>query len=254
MPNCTIRKTETSFWLSFQIHGDGLELLEYGLPTPNHYQRANNASYGVYWLLDGYFHTKAGKEYLNDVIARLSIATKIQSRLGAPVDRKINPGAHRLSEFSGLPSLPRRSAQQLNHAKYDDAVFWAIKLESISRIRRDGWIDRDSLEFWAFDVFVVGDHVKDRSTLRAKVRSVFDWYQSRDWKIDDRSFTMSRSEAGRVTAQKNAKATEAKVRSAITSLEFLQEKITVSAVARSAGVSRPTAQKYLEKMGLFGQA
>lgn len=254
MPNCTIRKTETSFWLSFQIHGDGLELLDYGLPTPNHYQRANNASYGVYWLLDGYFHTKAGKEYLNDVIARLSIATKIQRRLGAPVDRKINPGAHRLSEFSGLPSLPRRSAQQLNHAKYDDAVFWAIKLESIARIRRDGWIDRDSLEFWAFDVFVVGDHVKDRSTLRAKVRSVFDWYQSRDWKIDDRSFTMSRAEAGRKAHQKLAKDTEAKVRGAVTSLQFLQEKITVSSVAKHASISRNTARKYLLDMGLIGQA
>lgn len=63
---------------------------------------------------------------------------------------------------------------------------------------------------------------------------------------------MSRSEAGRVTAAKNAAANEAKVRAAVTSLEFLQEKITVSSVARSAGVSRPTAQKYLEKMGLIG--
>lgn len=65
---------------------------------------------------------------------------------------------------------------------------------------------------------------------------------------------MSRSEAGRKAHTKLAKDTEAKVRSAVTSLEFLQEKITVSAVARSAGVSRPTAQKYLEKMGLIGQA
>jgi hypothetical protein len=252
--NSTAKEHKYQFWLSFQFYGDGLELLDYGLPTPNHYQRANNASYGVYWLLDGYFHTKAGKEYLNDVVARLSIVAKIEKRLGAPVVSKIDPVAHKLSEFSGLPSLPRRSVQQLTAAKYDDAVFWAIKLEAIARIRRDGWLDRDSLEFWAFDVFVVGDHVKDRSTLCAKVRSVFDWYAARNWKIDDRSFTMSRAEAGRVTAAKNAAANEAKVRAAITSLEFLQEKITVSSVARSAGVSRPTAQKYLEKMGLIGQA
>lgn len=247
MQNCSTKNISTGFWLSFQIHGDGSELFEYGLPAPTYYDRVNNSSYGAYWLLDGYFHTKQGREYLNDTISKLSNVFKIQRRLGSPKDLLFED-AIKLVRFSGLPSLRTRAQQSPNSAKYEDSVFWAIKLEAIRTIRSTGWLDHSILESWAFGVFLVGKHVKDKSTLRAKCRSIFEWYEARNWKIDDRNFTMSRSEAGRVTAAKNAAANEAKVRAAITSLQFLQEKITVSSVARSAGVSRPTAQKYLEKI------
>lgn len=62
---------------------------------------------------------------------------------------------------------------------------------------------------------------------------------------------MSRAEAGRATAEKNAKATEAKVRGAVEALKFLQEKITITAVCKHSGVSPNTAKKYLKGMGLI---
>jgi methylphosphotriester-DNA--protein-cysteine methyltransferase len=62
---------------------------------------------------------------------------------------------------------------------------------------------------------------------------------------------MSRAEAGRATAEKNAKKTEAKVRGAVTALQFLQEKITITSVCKQAGISPNTAKKYLKKMGLI---
>jgi response regulator of citrate/malate metabolism len=62
---------------------------------------------------------------------------------------------------------------------------------------------------------------------------------------------MSRAEAGRATAEKNAKKTEAKVRGAVANMQFLQEKITVTSVAKKAGVSRNTARKYLDEIGLI---
>ena len=249
MQNCTqTDRVGQGFWLHFRAEGDGLEIADYDLPTPNYYHRTNETTYTVAWLIDGYFGTAKGRAYLNDMIGRLSLGMKIANRLSyAP--HKAEGKAYALKEFQNLPSLPRRKEQKPNAEKYDDAIFWAIKLEAIAQIRATGWCDHDRLKDWAFDLFVT--KAKDRSTLKAKVRNVWQWYQDRDWKIDDRSFTMSRSEAGRATAEKNAKATEAKVRGAVTSLQFLQEKITISAVCKHAGVSHNTAKKYLKEMGLI---
>lgn len=249
MQNCTqTDKVGQGFWLHFRASGDGLEIAEYALPTPNYYNRTNETTYTVAWLIDGYFGTAKGRAYLNDMIGRLSLGMKIANRLSyAP--HKAEGKAYALKEFQNLPSLPRRKEQKPNAEKYDDAIFWAIKLEAIAQIRATGWLDHDTLKDWAFDLFIT--KAKDRSTLKAKVRNVWQWYKDRDWKIDDRSFTMSRAEAGRKAHEKLAKDTEAKVRGAVSALQFLQEKITITAVCKHAGVSHNTAKKYLKEMGLI---
>jgi hypothetical protein len=255
MANYSTKKIDSGFWLSFQIHGDGSELFEYGLPTPTHYERANNSSYGVYWLLDGYFHTKRGRDYLNDTISRLSAVCKISSRLDSPYRPKgvsVDRGLINLSQFGGLPSLRTRSAQYLNTSKYEDNVFWAIKLEAIGRIRAVGWLDRSGLESWAFDVFLIGEHVKDKSTLRAKCRSIFEWYEVRNWRIDERVSTMSRIEgAAKATAIRQARI-KASIQGAINVLKLYGTKITVRSLAEEAGISKSTAQKYLNEIKASG--
>lgn len=249
MQNCTqTDRVGQGFWLHLRASGDGLEIAEYNLPTPNYYQRNDEGSYHVAWLLNGYFGTIKSRAYLNDMIARISISMKIANRIPYAPNRVEGRG-YDLKEFQNLPSLPRRTETSPNAHKREDAIFWAIKLESIYRIRLYGWLDHDALWEWAHELFIT--KAKDRSTLKAKVRNVWQWYKDRDWKIDDRSFTMSRSEAGRKAHEKLAKDTEAKVRGAITALQFLQEKITVSGVAKQAGVSRNTARKYLDEMGLI---
>lgn len=253
MQNCTqTDRVGQGFWLHLRASGDGLEIAEYDLPTPNYYDRKEGSeTYKVAWLLDGYFGTSKGKAYLNDVIARLSMGMQIANRLDfAPKTDTLN--RYELRQFQNLPSLPRNWGKQNldihpHHKK--DAIFWAIKLQAIQRIRCTGFLDYDALKDWAFDLFIT--KAKDRSTLRAKVRNVWEWYRDRDWKLDGRVHTMSRAEAGRTTAEKNAKATEAKVRGAVTALQFLQEKITVTSVAKQGVVSRDTARKYLKEMGLI---
>jgi hypothetical protein len=249
MQNCTqTNRVGQGFWLHVRASGDGLEIVEYKLPTPNYYQRTDESSYYVAWLLNGYFGTVKSRAYLNDMIARLSMGMKIINRLYyAP--KKMEGRAYELKEFQNLPSLPRRTETRPNAHKRDDAIFWAIKLESIHRIRLYGWLDHDALWEWAHEIFIT--KAKDRSTLRAKVRNVWQWYRDRDWKIDDRSFTMSRAEAGRKAHEKLAKDTEAKVRGAVAALQFLQEKITITTVSKQSGVHRNTASKYLKKMGLI---
>jgi len=252
--NYSTKKIDSGFWLSFQIHGDGSQLFEYGLPIPTHYVRANNASYGVYWLLDGYFHTKRGRNYLNDTISKMSAVCKITKRLGSPHSRipMRDGGLISLSQFNGLPSLRTKSAQYLNSSKYEDNVFWAIKLEAISRIRSVGWLDRSCLEAWAFDVFLIGEHVKDKSTLRAKVRSIFEWYEARNWRIDERKSTMSRIEGAAKARAKLQIQTRGKILTAINILSLYGTKITVRSLAEEAGISTSTAQKYLKEIKASG--
>lgn len=241
-------KVGQGFWLHLRALGDGLEIAEYDLPTPNYYHRNNEATYTVAWLLNGYFGTIKSRAYLNDIIGRLSLGMRIANRLPyAP--RKTEGKAYELREFQSLPSLPRRKEQKPNAEKYDDAIFWAIKLEAIAQIRAKGWLDHDTLKEWAFDLFIT--KAKDRSTLKAKVRNVWQWYKDRDWKIDDRSFALSRAEAGRKAHEKLAKDTEAKVRGAVEALKFLQEKITITAVCKHASVSPNTAKKYLKEMKII---
>lgn len=257
-------KQDKAFWLSFQIYGDGSELLEYGLPTPNHYERSNNASYGVYWLIDGYIHTKKGRDYLNDLVARFSGAFRIARRLSQPDlslrDNCVSNGTQvggmhstNLSQFGGLPSLrTKRAIKEVNTAKYEDNVFWAIKLEAIMLIRCNGWLDRSSLESWAMDVFLVGEHVKDKSTLRAKCRSVFEWYEARNWRVDERESTMSRIEGMAKARAIKSERVRAKIQGAINVLRLYGAKITVRSVAEEAGIGTATAQKYLKEIKASG--
>lgn len=276
MRNCSTQIQDRGFWLSFQIHGDGSELFEYGLPPPNHYERSNNASYKVYWHVDGYIHTKKGRDYLNDIVARFSGAFRIARRLHAPAHQRVFQDQIQrdvsrtrdeqgiigdknliqicnLKQFGGLPSLrSNRSVKELCSSKYEDNVFWAIKLEAIMRIRINGWLDRSSLEDWASDVFLVGEHVKDRSTLRAKCRSVYEWYEARNWRVDERISTMSRVEGMAKARAIKSERVKAKIQGAINVLKLYGTNITVRSVAQEAGIGTATAQKYLKEIKASG--
>jgi NACalpha-BTF3-like transcription factor len=162
---------------------------------------------------------------------------------------------YQLKAFQNAKSMRSEYAKQA--VKYEnnvsrDMVWWSIKYQAESFIRQfDGWFNYQLLEDWAVSLFL--DHVKDKSTLKAKCRATWHWYEQRNFTIPktDRGFTMSRQEAGKATAKKKAEATKAKVIGAIESLKFLQEKINIANVAKQAGVSRNTAKKYLQELGLI---
>ena len=106
------------------------------------------------------------------------------------------------------------------------------------------------LESFAFSRFI--ERTKDKSTLRAKCRSIWNWYDAREWTIPARpkGKGMSRADGAKHSAIKNAERTKAKVVGAIEALKFLQEKINIATVSRQAQVSRDTAKKYLIELGL----
>ncbi len=94
---------------------------------------------------------------------------------------------------------------------------------------------------------------KERSTIRAKCRSVWNYYEQRDFKLKeyqrkftDEEYLMTRQENIKIINEKKKKVTEGKILGAITSLEFMNEKINATNIAKYAGISRPTAYKFKE--------
>ena len=181
------------------------------------------------------------------MIARIMITLPIIQRVQEDPQCQ-DKRTHKLAALQNAISLPANFKNRIDTSnRYQDAIFWAIKLQAEKLIRTfKGWFDYRLLEEWAIDQFVPD---KEQSTIKAKCRSVWHWYDNLNFEIPKgRSFDMSRQEAGRTSAAKNAAKAKAKVLGAIEALKFLQEKITIASVARQAGVSRDTAKKYLKEI------
>jgi predicted HTH domain antitoxin len=255
------------FWLYFHINGIGDEWIDYGLPIPTIHKHINRGYY-IGWAIDGFFGTKKGQEFLNDIIARFLLSFKENEIKRLPFkptkkdlasdNARIYAKVYKLREFSKqLNSLPTKKHIPQRADMYEDFTFWAIKLYAEDMIRATGFIVYDSLENWALSQFV---H-KERSTVRAKCRSVWNWYSERDFQLTSsqekkynthkeylEATMATRTEHMQKLNKKRAETKKAKVVGAIQSLQFLQEKISVRKVAEYAGVSKSTAEKYLKEL------
>jgi len=239
--------------LKLKIRGDGEELFEYSLPHPASYERHGDY-YIVSYIIKGYFHTNKSQAYLNDIIARFMLSMDILSTdvsITTQKDKAID-----LKLFQGLKSIVRpKHFEKVDCGR--DNVFWSIKLYTEQLIKEHGegnLIPHSILERYAFDNFI--DRTKDKSTLKAKVRSIWNWYNDKGWiiptrkrKLTDEELKLTRQEAGKKAHKKLAEKTKAKVLKAIAGLEFMHEKVNIANVSRDAGVSRNTAKKYLIELG-----
>lgn len=244
-----------NYWLYFRCRGDGEELATAGLPTPHYYKRNTAEAYSIAYKLDGYFHTKKSKEFLNDMIARLSLTLPIERRyyIIPSESEAVNNPAYKLQEFQNCESIKvdiyTRKEAKAN--KYEDRVFWSLKYEAERRIRAFGSLDLEMFLDYAFNVFDVKVDVKDGSTLRAKCRSIFEWYESRNWKVGrvrkirkKGEITMEMTEQRRkVNAIKKAK-TNAKFLGAIDVLNIKGVKLTAKAISQEACIGIRTAERY----------
>jgi len=189
------------FWLHFYLNGEGGEFLDYDLPIPSYLEHYNRG-YAVAWCIDGYFGTKEGEKFLNDVIARflLSFADLSPKRLpykpNYEKDKKtahILVKAYSLKSFSRkLKSLPTKKKFTPRRADmFEDFIFWAIKLYAEDLIRDYGIIPYEMLEDFALKTF---EHKKDRSTLKAKSKSIWNYYDERNWELPKKKFKQTKGE------------------------------------------------------------
>ena len=249
----------------FKIMGDISHLFGNEIPYPQSHYYSNEHNRMVYcWYIDGFFGTKNNIKFLNDIIARFKITVDCQlhSFKSVPMEN-INP--IKLKAFQGLKSLARdklKEKYQRVETRADDYVFWCLKLYAEDLIRQDGLIVWNSFEKWAFDNFL--DLAKDKSTLKAKCRNVFNWYFERDWQIGrvnksnktKEQIMATRQEHALKNSRKIADKTEKKILNCITGMfkdDYKKKDGSwhISKIAKDSGTTRPTVMKYLPKETLF---
>lgn len=164
---------------------DLLGILDENLPTPNKIQlmRGLIPKFAIMYHIAGYTGTKKSREFFNDIVARFCLTLPVQERLPYELDTEYQTERiYHLKEFQSLKSLKTHFGAINYTPKNNDLIFWSLKVYVEQNIiELGGFVPYQTVEIWAFGMF---EHkAKDRSTLKAKCRSVWDWYDKRDWRL-----------------------------------------------------------------------
>lgn len=226
---------------------------QYDLKTRYYYQ----------FTIDGVFDTKKGVEFLNDIIARFMITFPSYGVEKQEVKRiPAKKEGLKLKQFQGLKSVKSLPKQffKTNLFTNKDNVFWALKINFEIQLER-GNISYETFEDFAFANFE--DKAKDRSTLRAKCRSIYNYYADRNFetrtrnkyksRIEYREQTMATRQQNMIKLNKD-KAEKAKrvivgLITDLTSFEYKKPngEWNISKLAKDTKLTRPTIYKYLEE-------
>ena len=259
-----------TFWLHFHLAGDGTEWLGEKLPTPNYLEHANRG-YFLAYQIDGYFGTEKGIDYLNDIIARITITLsdcKPERLLYKP-----NMSAelahyyakiYKLNRFSKSTESLRKKTQAPQRADAmggKDYTFWAIKLFCEDLIRQFGIgcpVPYHMVEDWACNQFE--QHRKGLSTVRIKCRSIWNYYDKKNWELpkayikkNQKDVLMTRQEIALKNSQARAEKARRKIINITSSLlsDDYKKKTGswhVGKIAEDTNLSRKTVAKYLKEL------
>lgn len=228
------------------------------------------AQFIVYKLVvDGFGGTKRAKRFETDILLRFQI---LNDDIFSDIETKFTsePSSYNLKELSRvLPSLPRYNKDFIarvldNPKKYEDLYFWAMKAQMELLIKQGYTQSYNTLLEWALEQF----SSKEYSTLKAKAKSIFNWYWERGFKVYEayerktktkEEWIMTRSEnMKRIKAlQKNK--TQGAIKEILNGLfadEYKHQKgrfkglVNVPKLARYMGVSEKTILRNLKEIGI----
>jgi len=254
------------------MHGNGTEWIDQGLPTPTYHEHINRG-YMIAYALDGYFGTTQGTQYLNDIIARFlitfreckptrisssSIAQRCSSSSSTHYGTYFNK-IYKLKELQALKSMSNKKLPRATADKFEDFTFWAIKFHCEDLIKEQGVVSAAQLIQFALDNF----EGKENSTLKAKCRSVWNYYEQRDWTIpkpytkkDQGEVMATRLEHINQVNKNRVLKNQNKIKAVLDDI-FLQDdikfkngKYRVGKIAELTNQNRKTVAKYLKEMDL----
>jgi len=263
--NLTINQgEEPTTWVYFQIFkGTGVEWYDIKLPYPN-YLVHTNQGYKVGWLIYG-----SESKYTEEVRARfiqtfLELNPKvIETRPRANSKAHTSPTIHNLKEFNVLDSLRTKA---FNIARVEtifsqDESFWHLKFYCEYLIKRDGVPSYQDLERFAYSEYLK----KCKSTLRAKCRSIYNWYVERDFKCGRASKKYvnmkeyqelnlaTRKEQAKKMTQQKVELAKRKVYNLVGGMfkdEYKKKSgaWNITKIAKESGTSRNTVYKYIAEL------
>ena len=229
------------------------------------------AQFIVYKLVvDGYGGTKRAKQFETDILLRFQI---LNDDIFSDIEKKITsePSSYNLQELSDrLPSLPSYNKNFIarvldNPQKYEDLYFWAMKWQMELLIKQGYTQSYNTLLEWALEQF----SSKEFSTLKAKAKSIFNWYHARSFKTfgayerktTDEEYQMTRSENMKRVKTLQKATTQAKIKaliddSGLFECDFRHKDgqykglVNVPKLARYMNVSEMTIRRNLKDMGI----
>lgn len=166
---------------------------------------------------------------------------------------------YKLKELQALKSLSRKKLIPERAESFHDFVFWAIKLFCEDIIKTQGLAAYEQLENFALGNF----SSKETSTLRAKCRSIWNWYEQRDWQLSGykrkynskkqlKELQMTRTERALENNKLRTKKAKLKILDATTGL--LKEEYkkvngswNISKMAKELNMARDTIKKYINE-------
>ena len=243
--------------LTIEIIGDGSEITDYKLPFPISYDRYTLNSYHntesmfkIIYILNGFFGTSKNKKYLKDVINRFSVSMNVFKIYYTLIDTQ-EKGVE-LSRFGNLKSLPNLSTTitypNANSILLNDQIFWNLKFHIESLIREyDGLVPFSLLEEYA--LFHFAD--KERSTISAKCRSIWNWYNDRDWKIAKRKTSkgMNRIDGAKYSARANSTNKQNIYKMGVEKLLKENKQLSIRNICLETKLSKNTVKKYRNMEG-----
>lgn len=148
--------------------------------------RKHRLKYIYMFAIDGTFQTNRGVFFLNDIIARMMITfpnsyiEKVDQKIRTIKDDKIPLKLKHFQNLKSIPCAAKKHFEKAQRLDTQDQVFWALKLHFEQSIRY-GNLSYESLYDFALTNFI--DRCKDRSTLKAKCRGIWNYYCERDFQI-----------------------------------------------------------------------
>jgi hypothetical protein len=139
------------------------------------------------WLIKGTFGTPHGKDYIEDIIHRIHLTMdckEVWFYYEKPTEetKSLHKKAIDLKYFNNLKSrvFERKKDYSRTESMFDE-TFWNLKLYAEDLIKDDGYIIYNTLYDYGIDKFK--NHSKGLSTVKAKIRSIYKWYEKRNWQI-----------------------------------------------------------------------
>lgn len=226
----------------------------------------------IAYALDGYFGTNSNTAYLNDIIARFLITLReckptrvtLPQRPTASLSSSLTstylPKIYKLRELQALKSLANKKLPRSSADKFEDFTFWAIKFHCEDLIKSQGIPAADQLIDFAYTNF----EGKEHSTLKAKCRSVWNYYEQRNWNIPipytkkpkDEVMATRLEHIEQVNKNRIIK-NQNKIKAVLDDI-FLQEdikfkngKYKATAIAKITKIDKRTVSKYLKEFDLI---
>lgn len=263
-----IQENSSFSWIFFKIYnGLGVEWYDFKLPYPN-YLLHSNGFYTVGWCVAG-----SESKYLEEIKERFvetlrDYQVEILSHKPPRNDlAHTNDNLYRLANFNVLDSIKTRVRAITDRGNLftvdNDEAFLQIKFYCEYLIKKSGVPSYQDLEHFAFSAFP--NHKKGRSTLKAKCRSVFNWYADRDFKCGRSKSkyenleqywgeTMAtRKEQMKKVNDDRRKNTDRKIQNCISGM-FKDEykkpsgKWNIAKICEDTGLHRNTVSKYLKEL------